>query len=955
MKMKQVFNVIFHAIFWLWNLAFLLIVYAGILPFVGVPLVAGTFSGEIPSEFFITFVALIAVPTVCTLIGALRFRKQPLQLLRLFYGVEAPLFLLCLIRLFLLRELTPASNQIVGTFVVCIAAFLLALFYGYIGQRDRSSDSTRGDCPFGAARSDRISAKQHRPMAWLQLACHTLMLLVGLYTGTLLLFYALPTGWVVLLEFFKFGWLAELGRMLSWENLVWNWWLPVGFLLFCFSSTLFVAMPSAFTALYLYSGSRVLKAFATQYGRNRAIAGSVTVVAAWLAIFLVLQQQPQIKALALLNNPAQTDSSRQAVLAKSNVIRSGLLNAYLSSYRYLSTREENNHIRQMYINVFDWPESEAQVLQNLYNQLMSPFLYNGSRSDGEKAAKLYAEFFDVPIQRAEQEAIQHALQSTANRDEAKAGVLNINQKKVWLRSQQIAVKPQGDWADVELHEVYDNQTTNLQEVFYSFSLPESAVITGLWLGDTDNLQKRFPFQVSPRGAAQKVYNEQVRERVDPALLEQVGPRHYRLRAFPIPPKSSVVRGNVPQQGPTEMHLWLTYKVMQQDAGWAMPQLGEKRNIFWTKDTKRIYNGQTVKSSEDWLPSFISADGKPQPKLHQVNLPGGYRISAKPLANQDYSFPQGKRFAVVLDSSRSMASHAKELSQTFGWLSEKGFADNDFANNDADLYLTASPGTQPKRIDDIRRFDVAKMTFYGTLQPKQILQQFAQLRGDTSYDAVLLVTDEGSYELSDDKTNVPAIAAPLWMVHVGGKLPAAYDDATLRAIQDSRGGVSTEIPEVMQRLATQAALGQSVVSVVDGYAWSMEKQPQEASVQAGATSKNGFEPVAARQLVLGLSKEKAKEQLIQLDTMHAVAKSSEIVTPYSSMIVLVNDQQREALKRAEQQSDRFDRKVENGNEQLTKPFNPLNVSGVPEPEEWMLLGMVAIALIFISRRQQRTVS
>jgi putative PEP-CTERM system integral membrane protein len=932
--MKQVLNGIFQAIFWLWNSAFLLIVYAGILPFVGLVLIVTTLAGEIPSEFFITFVALIAVPTICTWVGAVRFCNQPLQLLRLFYGVEAPLFLLCLIRLFLLRELTPASIQIVGTLVVCIAAFLVELFYGYMGERDRS---------LGSARSDRMSATHRRFLACLQLGCHTLMLLVGLYAGTLLLFYALPTAWTFVGGFFNFEWL------------VWIAYFPIVLVFFFLSSTLFVVMPSAFTALYLYSGRRVWKAFATQYGRTRAIAGSVTVVAAWLAIFLVLQQQPQIKALALLNNPAQTDSSRQAVLAKSNVIRSGLLNAYLSSYRYLSTREENNHIRQMYINVFDWSESEAQVLQNLYNQLMSPFLYNGSRSDGEKAAKLYAEFFDAPIQKAEKEAIQHALQSTANRDDVKAGLLNINQKKVWMRSQQLTVKPQGDWADIELYEVYNNQTSEVQEVFYSFSLPESAVITGVWLGDTENRQKRFPFVVSPRGAAQKVYTSQVRRErpVDPALLEQVGPRHYRLRAFPIPPKSSVVRGNVPQQGPTEMHLWLTYKVMQQDAGWAMPQLGEKRNIFWTKESKRIYNGQTVKSSKDWLPSFISADGKPQPTLHQVNLPSGYRISAKPLANQDYSLPQGKRFAVVLDSSRSMASHAKELSQTFGWLNEKGFADNDFANNDADLYLTASPGTQPKRIDDIRRFDVAKMTFYGTLQPKQILQQFAQLRGDTSYDAVLVVTDEGSYELSDDKTNVPAIAAPLWMVHVGGKLPPAYDDATLRAIQDSRGGVSTEIPEVMQRLATQAALGDSAVSVVDGYAWSMEKQPQGASVQAGATSQNGFEPVAARQLVLGLSKEKAKEQLTQLDTMHAVAKSSEIVTPYSSMIVLVNDQQREALKRAEQQSDRFDRKVENGNEQLTKPSNPLNVSGVPEPEEWMLLGIVAIALIFISRRQRCT--
>ncbi|HEY9740303.1 MAG TPA: PEP-CTERM sorting domain-containing protein, partial [Coleofasciculaceae cyanobacterium] len=134
----------------------------------------------------------------------------------------------------------------------------------------------------------------------------------------------------------------------------------------------------------------------------------------------------------------------------------------------------------------------------------------------------------------------------------------------------------------------------------------------------------------------------------------------------------------------------------------------------------------------------------------------------------------------------------------------------------------------------------------------------------------------------------------------------------------------------------------------GYAWSMEK-PQGASLQE-ATVKKDFEPVAARQLVLGLGKEKVKEQLVQLDTIHGVAKSFDIVTPYSSMIVLVNDQQREALKRAEQQSDRFDREVETGKEQLTQPSNPLNVSGVPEPEEWMLLGLVAIALLFISRRQ-----
>jgi putative PEP-CTERM system integral membrane protein len=96
---------------------------------------------------------------------------------------------------------------------------------------------------------------------------------------------------------------------------------------------------------------------------------------------------------------------------------------------------------------------------------MSPFLYQGDRTDTTKVEKLYAQFFDAPIQKAERQAIQHALQSTVNRDEAKAGLLNINQEKVWLNTQQVTVKEHGDWADIELYEVYQNQTPQVQEVF----------------------------------------------------------------------------------------------------------------------------------------------------------------------------------------------------------------------------------------------------------------------------------------------------------------------------------------------------------------------------------------------------------------------------------------------------------------------------------------------------------
>ncbi len=141
---------------------------------------------------------------------------------------------------------------------------------------------------------------------------------------------------------------------------------------------------------------------------------------------------------------------------------------------------------------------------------------------------------------------------------------------------------------------------------------------------------------------------------------------------------------------------------------------------------------------------------------------------------------------------------------------------------------------------------------------------------------------------------------------------------------------------------------------NGYAWSMEKVEtgNTASIQEKETASEGFKPVAARQLVTGLSKKIEANQVAQLDAIHALAKTYEIVTPYSSMIVLVNDEQREALKQAEAEKDRFERKVEDGKERLTQPNNPLSVS-VPEPG--MLVGLVAIALFLMVSRQRRTIN
>ncbi|MEL6929556.1 MAG: TIGR02921 family PEP-CTERM protein, partial [Cyanobacteria bacterium J06600_6] len=919
-NIKKLRNFSYQSIFWGWNLIFLSVVGFGIAPFIGIALIIATLEGTVSFDFALTFLALVAIPIACTIYGAKYLRREPKKLMRWFYGVEAPLVTWCLVRLFIIRELTFASTLILGTLLVCVVAFATEVLRGYQAEKPVFS--------------------------WVQMITHTLMLFTGIYLGTVLLFYAIPVAGYLLaglyhfaIAFLSFGWVSNF-----WQTITASMWIvfsPLSILfmlLVGFSITLFVGLPFVLTNLYINSGQKIIRAFSQQHSKQKAMQVGVAVVATWLIMFNVFNQQPQIKAFELLK---QSPINRQELLASSKTIRKGLINANLYPYRYLSTREGNDHIYEMY-KAMHLPDSVAEFLQNRYNQLLAPFLYQGDRNDVVKSAELYAEFFDTPIQKAERKAVRHALQSTAIVDQAKAGLLNIDQKKVWLAKQEVNIEPHGNWANVEIHEVYENQTTDVEEILYYFSLPESAAITGLWLREGDDSNERFAYQVSPRGAAQEVYNSQVRRTrpVDPALLEQVGVGQYRLRAFPVPPKRNVARNRNGLKFETpKMHLWFTYQVMQQESGWALPKLAEKRNIYWTKLTKRLRNGKVKRIfSDTWLEETIAASNNSDKTEEQIDFQNGDRLTLKPLESQDYAGSEGKKYALILDTSRSMSQQREKVKELIDWLQVETKL---MAANDFDLYLTDDYSDRAKLLEDFDRTLTERLTFYGSLQTDEMLQQFQTLKANKNYDAVLLLTDEGSYELSKDKQELPAMDAPLWMVHLGGQLPRAYADATLQAIQNNNGGVATDIKTIMQRLAIESAQGGSLI---DGYTW---KVSQTDSITATNT---GLEPIAARQIVAQQAKKgKDKLEIAELDAIHQIAKKNSIVTPYSSMIVLVNDQQREQLKAAEAKADRFDREVETGTEQLDTPFNPFEsneVSGVPEPDVWILLGLVAIALFVL---------
>lgn len=877
----------FQVLFWNFNLVLLLIAYLGMLPYLGPDFLRDILAGEVPLDLVFPFIGLVGVPTASALqAGRLIVQNRSLTVVSLFYGIEGPLVLLCLIRFLGLRELTPGSIQLLLTALVGIGVFF----------QERLTSASQNA----------------RWLALLRACCYALMVFIGLYVSTLGLFYAVPIAWWVLFH-------PQLLLILLFTPL----------LLGALFTIALGTIPLGVVLLYGRACIENLKIAATPGGWFKPTSVVAAVLAAWLLVgFTAFQSQPQVQAFALLNQPAPTERDRQELLQKSELIRRGLLNAYLFRYRYLRAQDDDSSIRNTYKHTVGLPDPWAQSVQQLYNRLSLPFTYNGSFNDPEKAAALYAQFFDTPIQRAEQVAIQQAVQSTFNRTEAKAGLLDINQKRVWLSKQSITVQSHGDWGEVELYEVYENRTPEEQEVLYAFSLPESAVLTGVWLGDTTNRNQRFPFTVSPRGAAQQVYTEEVQRRVDPALLEQVGPRSYRLRAFPVP--------SAPGK---QLHLWLTYRVMKQEAGWPLPHLSERRNLFWTAQTERRLNGQRFRQAQDaWLPTVIPSVEPWQPIRHQVELPDGSQIVAEPVNSSTATLPPQERLALILDRSYSMAASRQEVAQTLRWLRQQG------ANpHQIDLYLTTFAGGQPQRVEDWQRLDPQNLVFFGTLQPPEMLRQFQSLQGTTAYDAVVLITDQGSYELAPEQVAVPNLSAPLWLVHLKG-MPAAYDDATLEAIQTSGGGVATSLQEVIQRRTAQAAAGSAVISVMDGYAWSVVPSSTPAPSEAE------FMPLAARQWMTQLSRERAMSELANLDEIHWIAQQAQIVTPYSSMIVLVNDQQRQALQQAEAQKARFSREIED-RQPLPSPVGGL-VSGVPEPAEWLLLVLSATALAAIWVHQKR---
>jgi len=857
--------------------------------------------GYTPLDFSLYSLAIFIIPVGSIVLGLTIFRKNPAQLLRLFYGVEIPLFLLFILRLTVFRELTGATTHL----FLLLSIGMLSYF------------------------SEIITDKKKRPQ-WLligQKIGHALLLIIGLYIAAILLFYAVPSLWELLSN------ISILSEIKLNDVFKIGFWIFISLFFFFFTGTVFLFLPIALISLYINAFVRGFKV-ETPYGKVITFSSLGINL---LLLFSLNYYQPQTYAFDISDLDFSIKENQMTFIKNQDEIKKGLLNAYLSSYRYISSVEDNNHVKEMYKNTFHLEDATAEGFQLAYNFFINPFLYHGNMSHDRKKAKLMYEYlFDKPLQKGETETILKALKATWDADGIEAGLLNINQEKVHINQQEITITEEGNIAEIEIYEVYENKTFNQQEIFYYFSLPANATITGLWLSDNDEEVKKYAFVVSPRGAAQQVYKNEVSRRVDPSLLEQVGPNQYRLRAFPIEGKRKDYKDGSRQYNNYEVkkgpnfHLWLSYKTIKTEKGWKLPTLLEKRNVYWSKNTSVSINGKSQNKSDNWLPSTIKAQDeelRPIDYISSISEVVSIQVQSKEIKNSlDLS---NKKVALLIDGSYSMNAQKEKLIHFLKELKAKGFNPNNICTQ-----VIAKSINYLSYEELMLKIKEDKALFFGTSNNMNILDQFL-INNESKFDVLMIITDKGNYESSSDSTVAPELDSPLFIHHLGDEQTPIYNDAFLETMQNSNGGVIKNTDDFISQLNRLS--NTKIIKYDDGIEYSL--------IEPSIDDTPALSEIVTNAYIQNYRIATDSNRITELDFIHSLALKEQIVTPYSSMIVLVNDRQKEALKKAEAEADRFDREVESGDEEASSPGNPFKVSGTPEPHEWILIGLVLLMFGF----------
>lgn len=110
----------------------------------------------------------------------------------------------------------------------------------------------------------------------------------------------------------------------------------------------------------------------------------------------------------------------------------------------------------------------------------------------------------------------------------------IPQQPLKVKNIKLSTRINDQVAVTHVEQTFENDTPFVLEGIYFFPLPDNASITEFVMWDGD---KRLVGEVRSREEARRIYDEIVRTRRDPALLEYAGKNLFQASIFPIAPNS----------------------------------------------------------------------------------------------------------------------------------------------------------------------------------------------------------------------------------------------------------------------------------------------------------------------------------------------------------------------------------------------------------------------------------
>lgn len=544
----------------------------------------------------------------------------------------------------------------------------------------------------------------------------------------------------------------------------------------------------------------------------------------------------------------------------------------------------SNQIQRLYTGVIPAPEPVVSAINALGNWLLRPFAGKNYRS--------YSQILDEVV------VIERIISSE-------------ERSLVTLVKRSVSAEPleNGVFARITIEDEFVNTSGTEEEVIQEFSLPTDAVIVGLDLGP----DLEFPGIVAPRGAALRTYEQQLIRRRDPALLEQVGPRQYRLRVFPIPTATD------PTFQGKNQKVRFSYITSSNKDGYALPVYSKyvNQNIQTAQLRATLANtqvpyaiGDTVLKNSDFV--FI------QSPLCQAQRTGvasgalqGQRITfvATPetalfCTGNEYKIKEKKKIAVFYDASYD-STNKRDIQPLLNDIAaKKGEAT-------IDMYFFNTTRSSAVRFEDVEE-RYTPFVYFGKQSFDALLNNLPQ-----GYDrGVIVLSGMPSGMVPESLIHSPY---PLVIVHEDGVIPA-YTREWMLALIAANVRVFANTAEALSTLAQTPT--NTTIAVFPGY-----RLEQQADIAAREFTTTPVSYIGAKALIEHAWTKEGNEKgsdLVFLDQLHSLAKSAGVVSPTSSLLALVNDQQRVELGQQTLQENRYNTQTDI----FRPPQPPFNFMPIP---------------------------